>query len=287
VEKMYEIIFHGRGGQGALLAARILANAYFFDGKHIEAFPHFSAERRGAPVRAYLRVTSNPIRSKVPILSADCAIVLDASLLDYVDITQGLKENSLIILNTPLKPEEIKLRSKYKLATCDASAISLKVIGKDIPNSAMLGAFSHAASLSMEALTKGFKEVFANKAQAEKNIEMAKAAVDATSMGFSSVETKAQEKKSLEASGSEIEIGGTYKADGSSRQNITSSWTTQKAIIDQDKCNFCLFCYTLCPEGCILREEKELKIEYDYCKGCGICEKVCPPKAISMQRKEI
>ncbi len=283
---MYEIIFHGRGGQGALLAARILANAYFFDGKYIEAFPHFSAERRGAPVRAYLRVDSQPIRSKVPIVSADCAIILDASLLDYVDITQGLKENSLILLNTPLKPEEIKLGSKYKLVTCDASAISLKIIGKDIPNSAMLGAFSGAASLAMEALTKGFKEVFAVAAQAEKNIGMAKIAADSINTGFSGVETKAKTKKSPETE-MKIEIGGTYKADGSSRQNITSSWTTQKAVINQEKCNFCLFCYSLCPEGCILREENGLRIEEDYCKGCGICEKVCPPKAISMQRKEI
>ena len=183
---MYEIIFHGRGGQGSLLAARILANAYFFDGKYIEAFPHFSAERRGAPVRAFLRVDDNPIRSKVPITSADCAIILDASLLYYVDINQGLKENSLLLINTPSKPDQIKLRAKYKLVTCDASEISRNIIGKDIPNSAMLGAFSSAASLAMDALTKGFKEVFPDEAMAEKNIEMAKIAATATEVGFTS-----------------------------------------------------------------------------------------------------
>ena len=84
---MYEIIIHGRGGQGALLAARVLANAYFFEEKYVEAFPYFGGERRGAPVRAFLRVDDKPIRMKTPILSADCAIILDASLLDFVDIS--------------------------------------------------------------------------------------------------------------------------------------------------------------------------------------------------------
>jgi len=284
---MYEIIFHGRGGQGALLAAKILANAYFFDGKYVEAFPHFSAERRGAPVRAFLRIDDRPIRSKVPITSADCAIILDASLLDYIDITQGLKEESLILLNTPLKPNEIKLSAKHKLATCDASEISRKIIGKDIPNSAMLGAFCSMLSLDMEALAQGFKEIFTHKTIAEKNIEMAKIAATSTTTGVSSVATQAQGKKSMAIPELKVEIGGTYKADGSSRQNITSSWTTDKAIIDQEKCNSCLFCYVLCPEGCILREGEKLKIEEDYCKGCGICAKVCPLKAISMQRKKI
>jgi pyruvate ferredoxin oxidoreductase gamma subunit len=284
---MYEITFHGRGGQGALLAARILANAYFFGGKYIEAFPHFSAERRGAPVRAFLRIDDQPIRSKVPISSADCALILDASLLDYVDITQGLKEESLILLNSPLKPEKIKLPAKYKLATCDASEISRRITKKDIPNSAMLGAFSSVTRLSMGALAKGFKEVFAHKIQAEKNIKMAQIAAASVTSGISSVNTEFKEKKSTNSSKLKIELGGTYKADGSSRQYITSSWTTEKAVIDQEKCTSCLFCYVLCPEGCILREGEGLRIEEDYCKGCGICREVCPPKAIRMQRKEI
>jgi 2-oxoacid:acceptor oxidoreductase gamma subunit (pyruvate/2-ketoisovalerate family)/2-oxoacid:acceptor oxidoreductase delta subunit (pyruvate/2-ketoisovalerate family) len=280
---MYEIIFHGRGGQGALLAARILANAFSFDGKHVEAFPHFGAERRGAPVRAFLRVADQPIRLKTPILSADCVLIMDASLLDFVDITSGLKEGGLILLNTPLKPEEIELPARYRIATCNASEIALEAIGKDIPNSAMLGAFYYAVPLSKEALYKGFKEIFSNREAAQKNMEMAETAANTTHLDLSSVSAKTKEKQALKRP--QVGIGGTFKANGSSRHNLTSSWTIYEAIVDPGKCNFCLLCYTLCPEGCIMRNEKEINIDKDYCKGCGICEKVCPLKAIRRQRK--
>jgi len=280
---MYEMIFHGRGGQGALLAARVLANAFFFDGKHIEAFPHFGAERRGAPVRAFLRIDDRPIRSKTPILSADCIMVMDASLLNFVDITNELKEGGLILLNTPLKPEEIELPARYRIATCNASEIALKAIGKDIPNSAMLGAFSCAVPLSKEALCKGFKEIFSSREAAQKNMEMAETAANTTYLDFSSVSAKAKEKQASKRP--QVEIGGTFKANGSSRHNLTGSWTIYEAVVDPGKCNFCLLCYTLCPEGSILKNGKEIKIDKDYCKGCGICEKVCPLKAIRRQRK--
>ena len=283
---MYEIIFHGRGGQGALLAARILANAYFFDGKYIEAFPHFGGERRGAPVRAFLRVDDKPIRMKAPILSADCVIILDAGLLEFIGISIGLKKNGLIIINTPLPPEQIKLPSKYKTATCDATDIALRIIKREIPNSALLGAFAFVAGLNEEALAKGFQEIFSHRTAAEKNIEMAKIAAEETTLGVCGVEDRAEEEKVAVIFANELKPGGTYRADGSSLQNITSSWTPFKAVIDADKCNSCLLCYASCPEGCILRTEKSLELDEKYCKGCGICEEVCPLHAISMIRKE-
>lgn len=282
---MYEIVFHGRGGQGALMAAKILAHAYFFDGKFVEAFPQFGGERRGAPVRAFLRVDANPIRMKVPILVADCAMIMDASLLDFVDITQGLKESGLILLNSPRKPEEIKLDARRKIATCDASGISRQIIKRDIPNSALLGAFAYATKLSMESLAKAFKEIFVDETAAAKNIEMARLASQATTIGFSSVETAAREHNMVAANVNKLETGGTFKADVSALQNITGSWTTEKAVIDEAKCNFCLLCYAVCPEGCILRKENKLKIDEDYCKGCGICAETCPVNAISMEKK--
>lgn len=283
---MYEIVFHGRGGQGSLLAARILANAYFFENKFVEAFPHFGAERRGAPVRAFLRVDAKPIRIKSPIFSADCAVILDDSLLEYVDISSGLKEDGLAIINTSLSPEQIELNRQYKTATCNATEIALRSIGKDIPNSAILGAFAFAAGLSVDSLIKGFRETFSETKTAEKNIEMAKIAVTATKMGVCSVEVGKEEEKAAAGFVGELKTGGIYRADGSSRQNITSSWTPFKAAIDQEKCNLCLFCYADCPEGCILRTEKGLKLDENYCKGCGICAEVCPLDAIKMKRKE-
>jgi len=283
---VYEIIIHGRGGQGALLAARVLANAYFFEEKYVEAFPYFGGERRGAPVRAFLRFDDKPIRMKTPILSADCAIILDASLLDFIDVSSELKEESLIIINTPLLPNAIKLPLKYKTATCNATEISLRLIDRDIPNSAMLGAFAHATGLKMDSLIKGFYEVFPNKNSAEKNIAMAKTAANETNLGFCEVESKTEGKRLTPEFSPTLNTGGTYKADGSSLHNVTSSWTPFKAVIDEEQCNLCLLCYANCPEGCILRLEKGLALDEKYCKGCGICETVCPRHAIKMQRKK-
>ena len=285
---MYEIIFHGRGGQGALLAARLLANVFFHEGKHVEAFPHFGGERRGAPVEAFLRVDDKPIRAKTPIISADCAIILDASLLEALEIElDNLKGGGLIILNSNLKPEEIKLKGQFNLATCDATGISLRILKKDIPNSAILGALAFALNLSLDSLIKGFKEIFIDEIIADKNIEMARMGFNYTTVGKSSRETVARKVDSQVYHDVELATGGTYRADGSSRKNITSTWTTQRAEIDNDKCHLCMLCYVLCPEVCIQRDEKGLTVEGDYCKGCGICEKVCPVGAIKLYEKTV
>ena len=283
---MYEVVIHGRGGQGALVAVKILAHAYFFDGKFVEAFPQFGAERRGAPVKAFLRVDTAPIRMKIPVLTADCAIIMDASLLEFVDIFQGLKKDGLILINSPLKPEEIKLDAKRKLATCDATKIARETIRRDIPNSALLGAFAYVTGLNMEALTRAFKEIFSDESAAAKNIKMAHLATESTLVGFSSEETNPKQFKTSTSNLDKLQTGGTYKADASARQNITGSWTNEKAVIDEAKCNFCLLCYAVCPEGCILREEKKLRIDDDYCKGCGICVEACPVDAIRMAKKK-
>jgi len=283
---MYEIVFHGRGGQGALLAARVLANAYFFSGQAIEAFPHFGGERRGAPVRAFLRVDDKPIRIKSPILSADCVIILDASLLEFVDIASGLKETGLIVLNTALSPDQVKLTRQYKTATCNATDIALRLMGKDIPNSAILGAFAFAVGLNMDHLKKGFEEIFLHQKAIDKNFEIAKVAAAETAVGICGVEERREDKGMAKVLNTELKVGGTYKSDGSSLHNITSTWSPFKAQLDDDKCNQCLLCYAACPEGCILRTGNGLNVDEKYCKGCGICEEVCPSEAIHMVRKQ-
>jgi len=285
---VYEIIFHGRGGQGALLAARILANAYFFEGRYIEAFPHFGGERRGAPVRAFLRIDDQPIRVKSPIQTADCTFILDGSLLAVVDIASNFKQEGIIILNSPLKPAEIKLKELYNLAVCDATGISWKILKKNIPNSAILGAYASVVKLNFDSLKKAFQEIFKNDKAAKINIEMAELAYNSTTMGRSSIEgNKEKETRLPDKFDRSFETGGIYKADGSSRVNKTSSWTTKRAVIDMSKCSSCLLCYVLCPDVCIKREGKKLKVEEDYCKGCGICEQICPREAISLNEKVI
>jgi len=160
---MFEIRFHGRGGQGAVVASIVLASAFFKEGKFVQAFPSFGAERRGAPVVAFTRVSDEEIRERFGIYKPDCLIILDSSLTLRKDITSGLKENHWIIINTDKKPEEYAALGPYRVATLDANSISLKYgLGSSavpIVNTTILGAFSRVTqTVKIESIVEAIRE---------------------------------------------------------------------------------------------------------------------------------
>jgi 2-oxoacid:acceptor oxidoreductase gamma subunit (pyruvate/2-ketoisovalerate family) len=143
---MIEIRFHGRGGQGAVVASAVLASALFYDGRYVQAFPAFGVERRGAPVMAFTRWDYKPIRVRTNVYQPDHVIVLDWTLiLEGVDVVTGLKENGWILINSS-KDLEIGDFSKYKVAIVDAGAIAVRhklgTATAPVVNTAILGAFS-------------------------------------------------------------------------------------------------------------------------------------------------
>lgn len=140
--KMVEIRIHGRGGQGAVTSAEILALAAIEEGKYAQGFPSFGPERRGAPVIAFSRVNDKPIRLRSKVYKPDVALVLDPSLLKILDPSQGLKPEGLLILNTHKPMEEIRSEIGYKgkMATVDADSIAREELGLPITNTTMLGA---------------------------------------------------------------------------------------------------------------------------------------------------
>ncbi|MGB9637123.1 MAG: 2-oxoacid:acceptor oxidoreductase family protein, partial [Thermoplasmata archaeon] len=148
---MYEIRFHGRGGQGAVIASNLLAEAFFIDGYDVQAFPYFGVERRGAPVTAFTRADKKPIRVKMQIYEPDYVVVLDPSVLLKTDVTAGLKEGGIVLINTPKPPSSFKDKIRAKVYTVDASAIAMKhrLGSKAAPivNTAILGAFGYAAKI--------------------------------------------------------------------------------------------------------------------------------------------
>jgi pyruvate ferredoxin oxidoreductase gamma subunit len=143
MKKMVEIRWHGRGGQGAKTAALLFADAAMSSGKNIQAFPEYGPERMGSPVQSFNRLSDEPITLHCGITSPDIVIILDPTLMATVDVTAGLSDDGVIIINTSLSPEEIRkemgLRGK-KIFTIDASGISKSTLGKEIPNTPMLGA---------------------------------------------------------------------------------------------------------------------------------------------------
>ncbi len=149
---MIEIRFHGRGGQGAVIASKILAVAFFAEDKYVQSFPKFGVERRGAPVEAFLRIDADTIFLRNNIYEPDHIIVLDPTLIDAIDVTTGLKKGGLVLINTDKKPEDYKdVLADYKVACVDASQIAIKHrLGPrtaPIVNTAIVGAFAKASGL--------------------------------------------------------------------------------------------------------------------------------------------
>jgi len=144
MKDIIEIRWHGRGGQGAKTAALLLADAALSSGKYVQAFPEYGPERMGAPVASFDRISSKPILLHSAVTNPDVVLVLDPTLIESVDITEGVSDDGVVIINTEKSPEDIKkelnIKGKIKVYTIDASTISKETIGREIPNTPLLGA---------------------------------------------------------------------------------------------------------------------------------------------------
>lgn len=148
--KTIEIRWHGRGGQGAKTAALLLGEAAIQDGKFVQAFPEYGPERMGAPVQAFNRISDEPILMHCSVTDPGVVAVLDASLLDAVDVTAGLGPDGILLINTPQSPAEIRSCLKWEgknLYTVDASAIAVEAFQKNVPNTPMMGALVKVTQL--------------------------------------------------------------------------------------------------------------------------------------------
>lgn len=173
---MIELRFHGRGGQGSVIASKILAVALFKEGKHVQAFPVFGVERRGAPVAAFLRMDDKPIYIRCNVYHPDHIIVLDPTLIGAIDLTSGLKEGGTILINTEKSPADLTDFKGFRVVTVDASAIAIKNhLGsrtQPIVNTAILGAFAKFSDLvRLESVLEAIKETV--PVAAEKNVKAA------------------------------------------------------------------------------------------------------------------
>jgi len=172
---MEQIRIHGRGGQGVVTAAELIAIAAFDNGKYAQAFPHFGVERSGAPVQSYARISDEKIITREQIYNPDILIIQDASLLETEkNILVGTNKDTLFIINAPHNYQSpIKLPSK-KVFYTPATEIALKIFGKNIVNTVILGSFAkHAGLITLESLKSAVSEKFSDKGEAiiKKNIQ--------------------------------------------------------------------------------------------------------------------
>ena len=168
-----EFRWHGRGGQGAWTASELLARAAIHEGKYIQSFPEFGPERMGAPVKAYTRISDEPIRLHCAVYNPNLAIVMDPTLLVTVPVAEGLGENGMLIVNTTKTPKTMKEELKMAegtIWTVPATDIAMRILGRLITNTAMLGVVARATGIvKMESLEKAVKNRFPEPL-AEKNM---------------------------------------------------------------------------------------------------------------------
>jgi pyruvate ferredoxin oxidoreductase gamma subunit len=179
---LFEIRWHGRGGQGAVTSAELLARAAINEGKYAQAFPSFGPERRGAPVLAFDRISADePIRVRAEITEPDAVVILDSGLISIVDVAAGLKKGGKIVVNTKKSPEDIAadFDSNWGLAVVDATTIAQELLGVNIVNTTMLGALLKATGVvKIESLFEPLEDRFGRLA--ERNINAMKKAFEDT-----------------------------------------------------------------------------------------------------------
>ena len=180
--RLVEIRWHGRGGQGPVTGAELLARAAINEGKYAQAFPSFGPERRGAPLLAFDRISPrDPIRVRAEITQPDIVVILDPGLVKVVNVTSGLKEGGIIVINTKKPIEEVAadFGKKWAVAVVDATRIAQEVLGVNIVNTTMIGALLKAIGVvTLESLHEPIQERFGRLA--DRNISSMKKAFEET-----------------------------------------------------------------------------------------------------------
>ena len=273
---MIEIRFHGRGGQGAVTASRIIAIAAYEEGQYCQAIPMYGTERRGAPLTAFVRIDNQRVRERELVHNPDISVVLDPLIAKQQAVVDNLKAGGLVLLNTHENPEDVKLGGDFKIATVDATTIALETLGRPITNTAILGAFSKVTGIvKVESIEKAIKKNFPGRL-GEMNIAAVKRSYDEVKGPVQAT------VKSAPAEKADLNVGG-YGV-----LKDVSSWRVFTPEIDTDKCIGCKNCWIFCPETAIEwnEETKKPSIRYNACKGCGLCANECPVKCIEMVRVE-
>ncbi len=292
---MYRIRFHGRGGQGMKTASRILGKAFFFEGFEVQDAPRYGAERRGAPIFAYVRAARTPINERGVIREPDLAVVADDTLvaLPAAGVLQGISERTVLLVNSVLPAETWRHRLSYRgpmltLPVETADAAQLRFIGAACVGAAarLLGVISHGA------LERALRDELADHGEAvlAQNLKLALAAFDAMAAHAGTVTEGGTLPVTARAPLQWIDLPEDSALQGAAAIHVaansvevrTGLWRTLRPVVDYDRCHHCWWvCSEFCPESAIkVRADQSPEIDYDHCKGCLICVAQCPSHAI-------
>lgn len=320
---MIEVLWHGRGGQGAFTAARLLgAASSFADGSYALAFPSFGPERRGAPMRAFTKMSREPIGDRSAVSRANYVIYLDDTLLGE-GWEDELAPDGKVIVNS------VRSFDDPRIVAIDANGISQEILGRPIPNTALLGALCSVCDYVSADDVKRAIEGYMPAKLHEKNKRVVDAALEtvgktclASAEGIPATASASQINApvSRETAKEEPALAPAFRGEaliptlqtaaldpadfahttcygGGYLVAKNAGWRNMRPVLDAEKCTGCLQCYLYCPDGCIFRPVRQatdavdaagtadtaaVAIDYDFCKGCGVCVEVCRFGALAM-----
>jgi len=294
---MYRIRFHGRGGQGMKTASRILGTAFFLQGYEVQDAPRYGAERRGAPIFAYVRAAPNPINERGIIQHPDLVIVADDSLMGIpaAGVLQGVDRDTVLLCNT--HEDELTWQQRLNIKS-DIIVLPQTEDTGDPVELPYVGSRCAAAAAALTgvipcaALTSAVQEELGDLSDdvVRKNIATALSAFDAMQSYSGIVKESGMISASVYTKPDWIEMpfedasisAPAIHASSTSVEVHTGLWRTTRPVIDYKKCRGCWWvCSTLCPDGDIEVVQDKPVIDYDHCKGCLICVGVCPSHAIT------
>jgi pyruvate ferredoxin oxidoreductase gamma subunit len=299
---VYRIRFHGRGGQGIKTASQILGTSLFLSGFEVQDAPRYGAERRGAPIFAYVRAARAPIHDRGVIARPDLVVVADETLVPMpaAGVLQGVDERTVMLINTALSADA--WRDRLKLAgpvlTLPAAGNVDAATDRPFVGAACAGGAARLLGvIARDTLEDAIRtEIGGLGAQAlQRNLDQALGAYDALAAHAGVVKERAAEDASAYRAPDWIDVPVDEAAvaapdvtrPASSALAATGAWRTFRPVIDYEHCNRCSWvCSTLCPDSAIrVDPDHTPRIDYDHCKGCMVCVAVCPAHAIRAERE--
>jgi len=286
--------FHGRGGQGAKTASRILGNAAFNDGLYTQDFPIYGAERRGAPVAAFTRFSDRAVTERGFVFSPDIVAVMDDSLITdpIANPFVGLRKGGVAIVNTTKSRESVLPgRDDVTVLTVDLTGEALKILGRPVLSAGIAAAVARVSGIKEEAFLTGLVEELHDIGISNEMTEKNKVLSAGIYKEVRPMELRTEELSPMEklVPLAAVVVGGGIEVvthTGNSTRRHTGNWRTYRPTIDYAKCTNCMICYAYCPESAMsLQVNGKVVIDYDNCKGCMICLTECPLRAIGQVRE--
>ncbi|MEM0078964.1 MAG: 2-oxoacid:acceptor oxidoreductase family protein [Nitrososphaerota archaeon] len=288
--------FHGRGGHGVKTASRILGTSAHLEGFHVQDFPIYGAERRGAPVTAFTKISDDPLKllDRGYIFNPNLVLVSDESLLSdpIANPLSGIQTGGTAFINTTKNIDHLQIKhDNINIVVGDVTGLSLRYVGRVVLSTG-IGAIATKLTGMIrwnsleEAVKEELQEIGIRGELLEKNILLAKTCFELVYPA--SLPPPSQQKKYKI-----VELNWTHPPYnipeiwniGNTKIRKTGSWRVFKPLINLEKCTRCSLCVIYCPEGVIEMVDNSLVVDYDNCKGCLICFNECPVKAISYVRE--